>query len=100
MTQKETVKEDSTYKKDYHTAANYLSVACPVKKRNRGSKEQVRSKSQVAATNINIKSGRGSKTGVDLRWYPRQEFTKLKNEEKDELREWSKTEFGKAAFEQ
>ena len=28
----------------------------------------------------------------------RAEFTKLKNEEKDELRQWSKTEFGKAAF--
>ena len=100
VTRKETVKEDPTYKKDYHKAANYLSVACPVKKKNKGSKEQVRSKSQVAATNINIKSGRGPKTGVDLRWYPSKEFNNLKQAEKEELREWSKTEFGKAAFEE
>ena len=70
VTQKETVKEDLTYKKDYNKASNYLLVACPVKKQNKGSKEQVCSKSQVAATNINIKSGRGPKIGVDLQWYP------------------------------
>ena len=84
VTQKETVKESSTYKKDYNKAANYLLVACPVKKRNKRSKEQVCSKFQVAATNINIKFGRGPKTGVNLRWYSREEFRKLPNNQKDE----------------
>ena len=89
-----------TYKKDYNKTANYRSVACPVKKRNKGSKEQVCSKSQVAATNINIKSGRGPKTGIDLRWYPREKWRKLPNNQKDECNEWSKTEYGKAVFQQ
>ena len=39
VTQKETVKEDQTYKKNYNKAANYILVACPVKKWNKGSKE-------------------------------------------------------------
>ena len=39
--------------------------------------------------------GRGSKTGVDLRWYDDDEWKKLSSSEQEELREWRKTNAGK-----
>lgn len=46
-------------------------------------------------SSMSTKSGRGSKTGVDLRWHAKHEFQALSSEQKDELIEWQKTKDGK-----
>ena len=43
------------------------------------------------------KYGRGKGSGVDLRWHKREEFFKLSDKAKNELREWQKTPEGKGA---
>ena len=97
MTQMKTVCEDTKYTQDYNKASNFLMAACQVKKRKANSKEQVCSKSQVAA--INIKSGIG-KTRVDeLRWYPRNKLKKFTKVQKERCEGCSRTEHNKAIFE-
>ena len=41
------------------------------------------------------KNGRGTSTGVDLRWYKLEEYRTLSDEEKKELSEWQRTKDGK-----
>ena len=43
-------------------------------------------------------AGRGSGTGVDLRWYPNWEYKKLDEKEKKELGDWRKTPAGESAM--
>ena len=43
---------------------------------------------------IDFSAGHG-KMGVDLRWHPHKDFKKLPDDQKDELREWMKTQEGK-----
>jgi hypothetical protein len=46
---------------------------------------------------IDFSAGRGT-TGVDLRWHPRKDFNKLPEDQKNELRAWTKTQEGKKAL--
>eukprot|EP00980_Cylindrotheca_fusiformis_P023710 scaffold10830_cov73-Cylindrotheca_fusiformis.AAC.1 len=50
-------------------------------------------------SSLNLRSGKGPKTGVDLRYHKMSEYNKLTSEQKEELREWRKTPNGKAAME-
>ena len=50
--------------------------------------------SPVAST----KTGRGKKTGVDLRWHKPHEYKALSSEQKDELKEWQNSLDGKKAI--
>ena len=43
-------------------------------------------------------AGRGTGTGVDLRWYPNWEYKKIDDKEKKELGDWRKTPAGEAAM--
>ena len=43
-------------------------------------------------------AGRGTGTGVNLRWYPNWEYKKLDDKEKKELGDWRKTPVGEAAM--
>ena len=45
-------------------------------------------------SSVSGNTGRG-KTGVDLRWYTVDDYKKLSNDEKDELREWQSSKDGK-----
>ena len=47
---------------------------------------------------VTITSGRGHRTGVDLRWYKPEEFRELSANAKIELREWQNTNEGKAVI--
>ena len=55
-------------------------------------------KKQKIDSNISSISTKAStgKTGVDLRWWPRHEFVKLSQEQKDELTTWQASNEGKA----
>ena len=48
---------------------------------------------------IDFSAGRG-KTGVDLRWHPKKEFSGLTQAQKDELKVWFKTPEGKKTTKQ
>jgi hypothetical protein len=52
---------------------------------------------QASVSSIDFGAGRGT-TGVDLRWYPNDDFRKLPENQKTELREWMKTQEGKKAM--
>ena len=47
-----------------------------------------------------VKSGRGSETGVHLRYYTLSEYKNLPNDQKNELRAWRATSDGKASIAQ
>lgn len=49
-------------------------------------------------SSVTSNTGRGSKTGVDLRWYKPEEYKTLSTDAKKELREWQGTNDGKAAI--
>ena len=44
---------------------------------------------------MTTKDGRGTQTGVDLRWYKTEEYRTLSDKEKKELSEWQRTKDGK-----
>lgn len=46
---------------------------------------------------IDFKKGKGTRTGVDLRFHPNPEYRALTDDQRLELREWRDTEEGKAA---
>ena len=50
---------------------------------------------QFNVSSLSTKTGRGSKTGVDLRWHKPHEYKALSSEQKDELREWQNSNDGK-----
>ena len=84
--------DTNNMRSDFEAASNHLIEVDPYKKLRSGS-----SKSNLANVSSVTFAGRG-KTGVDLRWHPRQEFRKLTDEQKDELREWQQTADGKKAL--
>ena len=95
VTRMEQVAADSGGKADnFDEAVSFLVEACPVYKRNlEGSFDQKPSSKNVSISSVQI-AGRGEKTGVDLRWYPHEEYKKLTPEQKDEHRAWMRTSDG------
>ena len=95
VTRMEQVAADSGGKADnFDEAVSFLVEACPVYKRNlEGSFEQKPSSKNISISSVQI-AGRGERTGVDLRWYPHDEYKKLTPEQKDEHRAWMRTPDG------
>lgn len=80
----------------FEAASSHLIEVDPYKRIARSS-QGGGGNARVSDTRFN--AGRG-RTGVDLRWYPRKEFLKLSNEQKDELTTWQKTAEGKKSMAQ
>lgn len=80
---------------NFDEAAKIMIRYDPVEESQTNSKSN--SKGSISAAGLDL-AGRGEKTGVDLRWYPRDEFQALPDAQKDELREWRETTEGKKAF--
>ena len=72
---------------DFDTTATSLIEVDPYR---RGAKHTP--EANISA--VDFSAGRG-KTGVDLRWHPRKEFSNLTQPQKDELKIWFKTPEGK-----
>ena len=50
-------------------------------------------------SDVTLKGISQSKTGVDLRWHTKEEYSKLNSEQRQELYKWQQTKDGKAAIE-
>ena len=92
---------------DFEEAVATLKPVCPVAKRRKdgGMDEESgtfsgKKRKSVYILSINVKSGKGPKTGVDLRWYPQDNYVKLSKPEKDKLGRWYGTKMGKKAHEE
>lgn len=48
----------------------------------------------ITASEVKIQQGAG-KTGVEFRWYPKDDYLKLSNDQKDDHRRWLESEAGK-----
>ena len=49
-------------------------------------------------SSVSGNTGRGKETGIDLRWYTVEDYKKLSNDEKNELREWQSSKDGKKSI--
>ena len=74
----------------FESTATHLMLADPVERNQSKQSRKISISSTLA--------GRGSGTGVDLRWYPNWEYKKLDDKEKKELGDWRKTPAGEAAM--
>ena len=88
----EIVRLKDDMKNSFDKTAHYLQEADPVFRR---VVEQVGSNSgksakTATASQLNLKQGVGQ-TGVEFRWYPREDYQALSKEQKDELGTWMKT---------
>jgi hypothetical protein len=83
---------------DFEACVAHIVPYCPVaKKRTAGTKRGAAEISEVNAdaeeaeiSSFGTKSGKGAKTGVHLRYHKGPEYSRLTDDEKDELREWRK----------
>ena len=78
---------------DFEQAVAFLLPACPVALRLAKGGEIVDNKT-AGISAMTLKQGIGT-TGVELRFYPRKEYASLSTEQKDELREFTKSAAGK-----
>ena len=74
----------------FEDTATHLMLVDPVK---RNQSKQNNRKITVSSS----LAGRGTGTGVDLRWYPNWENKKLDDKEKKEIGDWRKTPAGELA---
>jgi hypothetical protein len=85
---------------DFEACVAHLVPYCPVsKKRTAGTKRGAAEISEVHAdadeaevASFGTKSGRGPRTGVHLRYHKGPEYKALSDDEREELREWRKTQ--------
>ena len=85
---------------NFDACVQHLLPACPVyarRKKHNNSNDNEGNKN-ISVSSVNLKQGKGS-TGVDLRWHKADEYRKLSNTQKDELRKWNQTDAGKKASE-
>lgn len=68
-------------REDFEAAASFLIEVYPYRRTSRGSGRN------ADVLSIDFKAGRGL-SGVDLRWHPREDYLKLSQDKKDELRNW------------
>lgn len=107
------IKRDKTtggLREDFEQAVATLLPADPVAKKvamsgNKrvnahisGTQDNENSDATIYVSSLNIRSGKGPKTGVDLRYYKQKEYQRLTKEQKDELRSWRETPEGKRAM--
>ena len=75
---------------NFELTAEHLLRADPVEK------SKAKSKNRNGASISSTLGGKGPKTGVEYRWYQGNEFSKLSEEQQDELRSWRSSAKGKA----
>lgn len=105
------IRDDDSYLNDFEKAAQYISKTDyegKGKKKNKrvqfpgddsadigavgaGGKGNKKLKGKGYQSQLNLNGGKGPKTGVALRWYDQDEFDKLSDAQKTELREWRAT---------
>ena len=78
---------------NFEAAATHLVLADPVEK------DKVRCVKRSGAQFISSAIAERGRTGVDLRWYKRDEFKLLDQSQKDELISWRTSAEGKAVIE-
>ena len=86
---------------NFDLCVQHLLPACPVyarRKKNDMSNNNEGGKN-ISVSSLNLKRGKGS-TGVDLRWHSKAKYKKLSEPQKDELREWKRSDAGKKATEE
>ena len=85
-------------KNNFDQTAQYLQEADPVFRRSiqqGGGSNSGKPIKNATASQLNLKQGVGE-TGVEFRWYPKEEYQALSKEQKGELSTWMKdTEAGK-----
>ena len=81
---------------NFESAVTYLLPSDPVARKRKGLGNKGMSVDVGSTTGI--KPGIG-KTGVELRYHKRNEYSKLTKEQRDELREWRETPEAKKAME-
>ena len=77
---------------DYESAASALIEVDPYRR-----SQRIPNPKTASVSAIDFSAGRGT-TGVDLRWYPRNDFKALPHDQKEELIEWMKSNDGKKAM--
>ena len=80
-------------RQNFERAVAFLLPVCPYA-RNQAELKENRQVPTVGATTL--KNMSESKTGVDFRWYTKQEYVKLSPDQKAELYEWQHSKEGKA----
>ena len=81
---KTTIQADATKKGDFEEAANFLLTICPAPK------PQSQGNHRIAAVKTRTKKGKirtGPKTGVEVRFYRKDEWHKLSRDEQREVRD-------------
>ena len=79
---------------DFERAVAFILPVCPYTK----NKSNQRRNRQAELSDVRLKGKSDSKTGVDLRWHTREEYSKLTKEQKAELYQWQQTKNGKEAM--
>ena len=81
-------------RQNFEAAAAHILEVDPYRK---NSRQNTGGGNRANISDARFTAGRGD-SGVDLRWYPRKEFIKLSQDQKDELTAWQKTNAGKKAM--
>ena len=85
------IRNDTTKRSSFEQAVTTVVAVDPYVKH----ASEKKSQRNFTISGLSSKStGRGSKTGVDLRWHKTVEFQALSKDEKDELREWQQSKDG------
>ena len=74
-------------REDFEAASSSLTEVDPYRRTSRSTGRN------ADVSSIEFKASRGS-SGVDLRWHTKEDFIKISQEQKDELRNWMKTAEG------
>ena len=76
---------------DFEAAVACLLPVCPYTKSKSTSKKSI----SPQVSDVTLRHGSQSKTGVEFRWYTKQEYSKLSKEQRNELYQWQQSKDGK-----
>ena len=79
---------------DFERAVAFMLPVCPYTKH----KTSQRRTRHAELSDVRLKGKSDSKTGVDLRWHTKDEYSRLTKEQKSELYQWQQTKNGKEAM--
>ena len=79
---------------NFERAVAFMLPVCPYTKH----KTNQRRTRHASISDVRLKGKSDSKTGVDLRWHTKEEYSKLTKEQRAELYQWQQTKNGKEAM--
>lgn len=82
---KTTIQADPTKKDDFETASDFIMTVAPAPRPQQGRNQRIAALKTSQNRRGKVKTG--PKTGVEVRFYRRHEWSKLSREEQDEVRE-------------